>query len=326
MPQSVSCSGCGEILYQHPTEMKPPYEIINLYGKCPKCGKELKFDYNSDVTVLPAPNEKLKIILLPQIKGKYLTKERRYEESSIKKLTAKPSIEYHKVKRSKFKGFTPIRGIYKNKYDVRATILMALKKGISLQEIFDPNEKSLSTPYRKYFNYLVSMGYIDENTRKPTETGLIFLKAYIPLRRLLRGKDVVEYLFLDVTVEDIAFDLFKNIKWRNNFDIYADLLMVMKKEPKRKFELMEKARQNADSLNKNLSVLMDAQLITCTDNHKSEMIKYGITDRGLDYINRYLYFILFCYGGIGEDKWKIIEQTEYDLNPSDLDKVEERSN
>ena len=46
MPQKIVCGGCSEILYKGKgVELKPPDElIVQLNGKCPKCGKKLFFD------------------------------------------------------------------------------------------------------------------------------------------------------------------------------------------------------------------------------------------------------------------------------------------
>jgi ribosomal protein S27AE len=41
LAQRILCGKCGLILYEG-DELKPPYEILEIYGrKCPKCRKEL---------------------------------------------------------------------------------------------------------------------------------------------------------------------------------------------------------------------------------------------------------------------------------------------
>jgi predicted nucleic-acid-binding Zn-ribbon protein len=67
MPQRVFCSGCKKTLYEGP-ELESPQEVIEQFidysyidpnslsrairYKCPKCGKELKFDPDK-VKILP---------------------------------------------------------------------------------------------------------------------------------------------------------------------------------------------------------------------------------------------------------------------------------
>ena len=44
LPQRVSCSKCGYILFEG-VELTPPDEIIQRFdGRCPKCGKKLAFE------------------------------------------------------------------------------------------------------------------------------------------------------------------------------------------------------------------------------------------------------------------------------------------
>ena len=44
LPQRVSCSKCGYILFEG-IELTPPDEIIQRFdGRCPKCGKKLTFE------------------------------------------------------------------------------------------------------------------------------------------------------------------------------------------------------------------------------------------------------------------------------------------
>jgi len=46
------CGKCGLILYEG-DELKPPYEILEVYGrKCPKCRKELAlFPLTVDISI-----------------------------------------------------------------------------------------------------------------------------------------------------------------------------------------------------------------------------------------------------------------------------------
>jgi RNase P subunit RPR2 len=47
VPQRVVCRECGEVLYEGDL-LKSPQDIIKKFeGKCPKCGKDLGFDYES---------------------------------------------------------------------------------------------------------------------------------------------------------------------------------------------------------------------------------------------------------------------------------------
>ena len=47
MPQRIICSGCGYVFYEG-NAVKPPSDVIKEYGgKCPKCGKNLKFTVDS---------------------------------------------------------------------------------------------------------------------------------------------------------------------------------------------------------------------------------------------------------------------------------------
>jgi len=47
MPQRIICSGCGYVFYEGNT-VKSPNDVIKEYGgKCPKCGKNLKFTVDS---------------------------------------------------------------------------------------------------------------------------------------------------------------------------------------------------------------------------------------------------------------------------------------
>jgi ribosomal protein S27AE len=45
VPQRVSCSQCGYVLFEG-LELTPPDEIIQRFdGRCPKCGKKLSFEH-----------------------------------------------------------------------------------------------------------------------------------------------------------------------------------------------------------------------------------------------------------------------------------------
>ena len=45
MPQRVSCSQCGYVLFEG-LELTAPDEIIQRFdGRCPKCGKKLSFEH-----------------------------------------------------------------------------------------------------------------------------------------------------------------------------------------------------------------------------------------------------------------------------------------
>jgi len=279
MPQIVNCSGCNEILYQHPTELKPLYKIIESYGgRCPKCGKELKFDNIADVRVSPAPEEQLEIIPSVPI----TEKERKYEVPATTKLTTKPS---DLVKTS-----APItKGEHKEKNDIRAKILA------------DTNGKYTWSYDKKHFNDLISMGYIEKDTRILTETGRLFLQAYESVRKLKMGEDVEEGIVLkNEETEEILINLLENIKHRGVYDIYGAIL-IGSKEPKSPFGLIKAAHTNHKLMKKYLPRLIEAQLIEKVDN------KFKTTAKGLDYINHYLYFVLFSIGGKNEDKWEITE-------------------
>jgi len=53
MPQRITCSGCGKVLYEGEL-LKSPQDIIKKFdGRCPHCNKELKFD-SDKVEVSPA--------------------------------------------------------------------------------------------------------------------------------------------------------------------------------------------------------------------------------------------------------------------------------
>jgi len=188
-----------------------------------------------------------------------------------------------------------------NVYGVWANILTGLSKGESLTKIFDPKGRGYPHHYKKRFDDLVSMGYIKEDTHKPTETGLLFIQAYQPLRRLLRGKDVKEYLVPNEEVEDLSRSLLQKIKRRVNYDIYTIILMEARL-PKPKTRLMYKVGANLKRINKLISTLTNAELLELT-----ETGKYQTTDRGFEYIKRYLYFILFAMGGTKGNKWEILD-------------------
>ena len=45
VPQRVSCSQCGYVLFEG-LELTAPDEIIQRFdGRCPKCGKKLSFEH-----------------------------------------------------------------------------------------------------------------------------------------------------------------------------------------------------------------------------------------------------------------------------------------
>ena len=45
LPQRVSCSQCGYVLFEG-LELTAPDEIIQRFdGRCPKCGKKLSFEH-----------------------------------------------------------------------------------------------------------------------------------------------------------------------------------------------------------------------------------------------------------------------------------------
>ena len=47
MPQRVTCSGCGYVLYEG-FELKPPVDVIQKYnGHCPRCNKVLTINVDS---------------------------------------------------------------------------------------------------------------------------------------------------------------------------------------------------------------------------------------------------------------------------------------
>ena len=52
MPQKITCSECGHVLYEGDI-LKSPQDIIKKYeGKCPKCGRRLDYSTNS-VAIYP---------------------------------------------------------------------------------------------------------------------------------------------------------------------------------------------------------------------------------------------------------------------------------
>jgi transcription initiation factor IIE alpha subunit len=52
MPQKITCSECGQVLYEGDI-LKSPQDIIKKYdGKCPKCGRKLDYSTNS-VAIYP---------------------------------------------------------------------------------------------------------------------------------------------------------------------------------------------------------------------------------------------------------------------------------
>jgi len=113
-----------------------------------------------------------------------------------------------------------------------------------------------------------------------------------------------EGLLLDSTVEAFSFYMFEGIvkeprRYRVIDDIYAQILLKTK-QPTTKYDMF--TVENYNQLNKHLSILTNAGLLEC-----SEKSKFKTTSRGLEYIQRYLYFLLFAMGGINEDKWEILE-------------------
>jgi len=67
---------------------------------------------------------------------------------------------------------------YKGRYRFWAHILTGLNEGKSKTYILSSGSKSYPPERKEHFDHLVSMVYVDEHTRKPTETGLLFLNAY----------------------------------------------------------------------------------------------------------------------------------------------------
>ena len=177
---------------------------------------------------------------------------------------------------------------------------MGLNEGKPFTHIFDPKGYGGYPPnYKKYFNELVSMGYIEENTNKPTETSLLLLQAYKELKRVFRGEEVKEWLFIDEGVEKLSLSLLKGLKGhRVRDDIYAQIL-IKARESASKYSMTNIT--NYVSLEKCLEILRNVGLIDL------ERGKWKTTEQGLEYVKRYLYFILFAMGGKEEDKWEILD-------------------
>jgi predicted transcriptional regulator len=188
----------------------------------------------------------------------------------------------------------------RNKYEIEANVLDVLNKGKSLYDVFDPKGfGGYSSDYKEYFDGLVSRGYIDENTRKPTKTGYLLLQAYKQLKRFLMNKKVKESVILDETVENLSLNLVKGIeRYKVSEDIYAEILIKAKSELPISMMLIIRSY---DALKKKyLPTLINAGLLEC-----KKKSKYKTTNLGLEYIKWYLYFALFAMGGTNEDKWQI---------------------
>jgi predicted transcriptional regulator/ribosomal protein S19E (S16A)/DNA-directed RNA polymerase subunit RPC12/RpoP len=274
MPQRVTCNDCGCTLYQGP-DLKPPDEIISWYknGCCPDCGKKINWKPINTI-VKPAEGE-LETICPPDVKRE--TREVEYK---------------HTVERR--------QGKYRFSYDIQATILVALEKGIPLKKVFNPKGRYFSPKYRKILDNLVSMGYVEKDANKVSKTGDFILHAYKTLKSISKGEDV-EYTILGEDVKELAFNLSKNIKHRCKYDTYFAILNEAK-EPKNKNCLMKNARINTSFMNRFLPELIEAGLIQDIGENN-----FKTTERGQFFINQYLYFILFEKGGTNEDKWEILD-------------------
>ena len=209
--------------------------------------------------------------------------------------------------KEKFKLFTPFKSDRKNKDDIRANILLGLKEGVSLEKIFGPKGLYLPSFYMENLDYLISIGYVDKDTNKPTETGLLFLHAYESLRKLLEGEDAEEYLVLDKGVKEFSLNLIKNSKQRVNYDILSNILLEAKGS-EHKSRIIKRVGLSFSQTNEYLKKLTEARLIERIYDDKNPNNKiYKTTPQGLEYIQRYLYFILFARSNNPDEKWQILD-------------------
>jgi len=227
-----------------------------------------------------------------------------YQKKLIEKLGKLNKILSSK---EKFKLFTPFKSDRKNKDDIRANILLGLKEGVSLEKIFGPKGLYLPSFYMENLDYLISIGYVDKDTNKPTETGLLFLHAYESLRKLLEDEDVEEYLVLDKGVKEFSLNLIKNIEQRVDYDILSNILLEAKGS-EYKSRIIKRVSLSFSQVNEYLKKLTEARLIERIYDDKNPNNKiYKTTPQGLEYIQRYLYFILFARSNNPDEKWQILD-------------------
>jgi predicted transcriptional regulator len=176
-------------------------------------------------------------------------------------------------------------------YDIQVSILTRSKDGLKKTHIMYKNNLSYSI-LLKYLDDLLRLGLLeydeDNHIYKTTDLGHGFLYAYRQLRKLLKGEDG-EPIVLDKNLWSMAISKLHGIKRRTIYDNCA-LILEKASEIASKYALIRSIKRCTEVINGYIEFLTKLNFIERCDTNK-----FKTTSRGLQYLDTYLYFLLFNY-------------------------------